>query len=76
MSLSIISFISKFCLVQLKLCFPPKGGSTCTIAFWCAFACIEHSKVFVSFKDLKDHLEQSHHFEVEEPEAEKDPMTC
>ena len=30
----------------------------------------------MSFKDLKDHLEQSHHFEVEEPEAEKDSMTC
>lgn len=35
-----IYFVAKLCLVQLKFCFPPKGGSICIIAFWCAFDCI------------------------------------
>lgn len=28
-----MSLVSKLCLVQFKLCFPPKGGSTRIIAF-------------------------------------------
>lgn len=39
-SCSEMSFVSKWCLVQLKFCFSPKGGSTCIIAFSCAFDCI------------------------------------
>ena len=65
-----MSLVSKLCRVQLKLCFLPKGGSTCSITF---------GMIRIAFniaKDLKDPLGQPHCFETEEVEAKKESVTC
>lgn len=48
-----MSLVSKLCLVQFKLCFPPKGGSTRIIAFGVLLIAFNVEESLRASRDLK-----------------------
>lgn len=48
-----MSLVSQLCLVQLKLCFPPKGGSTRIIAFGVLLIAFNVAESLRASRDLK-----------------------